>query len=232
MDRVTVPGSGAKLKLIEAAETLFAERGFESVSVRDITKQAGMNIASVNYHFGSRDGLVAAVMTRYITPINEERLARLDGAEKRWVGKSIPLEEILEAFVRPLVTRIRRSELSERLFLKLVGRMFGEQADAMPAAIEEQLKTLVGRFVKALSKNLPTLPPDEILWRMHFVVGAMYHAMSQEEVLHRISQGTSGTPSTETTVGRFLRFAAAGLRNGLEEEKVGERKGPQATFDF
>lgn len=132
MDRTSVPEIGAKLRLVVAAEELFAERGFESVSVRDITKRAGMNIASVNYHFGSRSGLVAGVMTRYVTPINDERLAGIEALERRWSGKAVPLEEVLEAFVRPLVNQVRKSELSERLFLKLVGRMFGEQASAMP----------------------------------------------------------------------------------------------------
>ncbi|MGC4015985.1 MAG: TetR family transcriptional regulator [Luteolibacter sp.] len=232
MDRTSVPESGAKLKLVEAAEALFAERGFESVSVRDITKKAAMNIASVNYHFGSRDGLVAAVMTRYVTPINEERIVRLDTAERRWTGKTVPLEEVLEAFVRPMVTQVRRSELSERLFLKLVGRTFGEQGNAMPPALIEQFKVVCTRFVKALSKALPGLATDEILWRMHFVVGAMYHAMAQEDVLQMISQGASGNPTIETTLARFTRFAAAGLRNGLEGGDAVVAKGPQATFDF
>lgn len=231
MDRTSVPESGAKLRLVEAAEELFAERGFEAVSVRDITKRAGMNIASINYHFGSRDGLVAGVMIRYITPINDERLARIEALERRWSGKSVPLEEILDAFVRPLATQVRKSELSERLFLKLVGRMFGEQAAAMPPGVEEQFKQVVARFVKALSKALPELAVDEILWRMHFVVGAMVHSMAQDEVLQRISQGASGYPTIEATLSRFTRFAVAGLRNGISEE-VTAKPSPQATFNF
>jgi AcrR family transcriptional regulator len=231
MDRTSVPESGAKLRLVEAAEELFAERGFEAVSVRDITKRAGMNIASINYHFGSRGGLVAGVMIRYITPINDERLARIEALERRWSGKSVPLEEILDAFVRPLATQVRKSELSERLFLKLVGRMFGEQAAAMPPGVEEQFKQVVARFVKALSKALPELAVDEILWRMHFVVGAMVHSMAQDEVLQRISQGASGNPTIEATLSRFTRFAVAGLRNGISEE-VTAKPSPQATFNF
>ncbi len=231
MDRTSVPESGAKLRLVEAAEELFAERGFEAVSVRDITKRASMNIASINYHFGSRDGLVAGVMIRYITPINDERLARIEALERRWSGKSVPLEEILDAFVRPLATQVRKSELSERLFLKLVGRMFGEQASAMPPVVEEQFKQVVVRFVKALSKALPELAVDEILWRMHFVVGAMVHSMAQDEVLQRISQGASGNPTIEATLSRFTRFAVAGLRNGISEE-VAAKPSPQATFNF
>jgi len=231
MDRTSVPESGAKLRLVEAAEELFAERGFEAVSVRDITKRAGMNIASVNYHFGSRDGLVAGVMIRYIAPINDERLARIEALERRWSGKSVPLEEILDAFVRPLATQVRKSDLSERLFLKLVGRMFGEQAAAMPPVLEEQFKVVVARFLKALSKALPDLSSDEILWRMHFVIGAMVHAMAQDEVLQRISQGASGNPTLESTLSRFSRFAIAGLRNGVSGE-VEVKSSPQATFNF
>jgi AcrR family transcriptional regulator len=231
MDRTSVPEIGAKLRLVVAAEELFAERGFESVSVRDITKRAGMNIASVNYHFGSRSGLVAGVMTRYVTPINDERLAGIEALERRWSGKAVPLEEVLEAFVRPLVNQVRKSELSERLFLKLVGRMFGEQASAMPPLVEEQLKQVLSRYVKTLALSLPHLAVDEIVWRMHFVVGAIIHTMAQEEVLQRISQGSCGQPTIDITLNRFFSFAISGLRNGQSGEPAAVES-PQATFDF
>src|SRR5690554_7783579 len=106
MRTMTVPDSGPKLKLVEAAERLFAEKGFDAVSVRDITTEAGANVAAVNYHFGSRTGLMAAVMTRYVKPVNDERLARLEAAEARWVGKPVPLEELVDAFTRPLISRV------------------------------------------------------------------------------------------------------------------------------
>ena len=77
----TIPESGAKRKLLDAAELLFAEKGFEAVSVRDITQLAKTNIAAVNYHFGSRDHLLTLVMMRYMTPVTEERLVRLDFVE-------------------------------------------------------------------------------------------------------------------------------------------------------
>jgi hypothetical protein len=101
----------------------------------------------------------------------------------------------------------------------------------MPPGVEEQFKQVVARFVKALSKALPELAVDEILWRMHFVVGAMVHSMAQDEVLQRISQGASGNPTIEATLSRFTRFAVAGLRNGISEE-VTAKPSPQATFNF
>ncbi len=231
MREIKFPQSDAKRRLLEAAEQLFADKGFEVVSVRDITKAAEANVASVNYHFGSREGLIAAVVTRYMLPVNEERLARVEVLEKRWAGKTAPLEEIIEAFARPLVGMVRKSELSERLFCRLLGRIFTMPKDGLPLVVEEQMKVLSDRLGRLLAKALPTVAPEELAWRMHFVAGAMIHALLNQDVLHRLTNGASGAPSMEAVVSRFIRFAAAGLREGVELAVV-EPKGPQATFDF
>ena len=231
MREIKFPQSESKRRLLDAAEQLFADKGFDVVSVRDITQEAKANVAAVNYHFGSRDGLIGLVVTRYITPVNEERLARLEILEKKWAGKAIPLEEIIDAFVRPLVGVVRKSELSERLFCRLLGRIFSMQGDGLPEVIEGQMRNLSERVARALGKSLPTVQPEELAWRMHFVAGAMIHMLMNQDMLHRLTNGASGTPSIEATLGRFIRFASAGLRDGVEFEPE-IKKGPQATFDF
>ncbi len=228
----TIPESGAKRKLLDAAELLFAEKGFEAVSVRDITQLAKTNIAAVNYHFGSRDHLLTLVMMRYMTPVTEERLVRLDFVEGKWPGKSAPLEQIIDALVRPLVGQVKKSELTERLFYKLTGRIFAQQGDGLPQQIEEQFKQVSERFSKAFAKALPSLPPEELAWRIHFVIGGMIYMLTHGEVFHRISGGASGSPTMEVTLSRFIRFAAAGLREGAVEAMAPAEEGPQATFDF
>lgn len=233
MREIKFPHSESKRRLLDAAEQLFADRGFESVSVRDVTQLAKANVASVNYHFGSRDGLIALVVARYITPVNEERLLRLDALEKKWPGKAVPMEEVIDAFVRPLVGAVQKSELSERLFCKLMGRIFSLQGDGVPPEVEEQMKNLSDRFTRALGKSLPTITQEDLIWRTHFVVGAMIHMLLNQEMLHRLTNGASGTPAMEATLSRFIRFAAAGLRDGLTSaEPAVAKKGPQATFDF
>ena len=233
MHQTIVPNSGPKLKLVEAAERLFAEKGFDAVSVRDITQAAGGNVAAVNYHFGSRDGLVALVMNRYMAPVNEERLARLESAERNWGSKPVPVEEVLDAFVRPLITQINKSEMSEKLFCKLIGRIFSSQNNGMPAEMETQCGVLISRFTKVLNKSLPGLVLDELVWRWHFVVGAMIHMLTHGDALQRLAQGAAGMPGMDLTLSRFLRFAAAGLREGVEGEgKKAEKASPQATFNF
>jgi AcrR family transcriptional regulator len=223
-----------KQRLIEAAEMLFADEGFDRVSVRDITNKAGANVAAVNYHFGSREGLVAVVMARYINPVTEERIARLDALERRAAGKPLAIEEILEAFIRPFTTQVRRSELSEKLFFKLMGRMFGQQGCELPPLVENLFITMVTRFHKAFSKALPGLSAEEIWWRMHLMSGSMIHTMAHSDKVQRMSGGEAGTPTTEQTLSRFIRFAAAGMRQGVAEGDADDSKpkGPQVEFPF
>ena len=220
MNRTLVPKGGPKLRLVEAAEKLFAENGFEVVSVRDITQAAGGNVAAVNYHFGSRDGLVEVVMTRYLTPVNEERLARLDAAEQQWAGQAVPLEAVVDAFVRPLITQVEKSELSEQLFYRLVGRIFGSHGQGIPAALEAQASVLISRFSRALGKALPTVAEEDLVWRLHFVVGAMIYMLTHGEALQRLSQGAAGTPGMAATLERFVSFAVAGLSDGVGSAPV------------
>jgi AcrR family transcriptional regulator len=228
MRELTLPDSGPKRKLLDAAEQLFAEKGFEAVSVRDVTQFVKMNVAAVNYHFGSREGMMTLVIMRYANPVNEERLARLDSTEKKWAGKGLPLEEIIDAFVRPLLGHSRKSELSEQLYYKLLGRIFAENGDGLTALIEEQFRQTSERFMRSFSKALPSIAGDELAARIHFMTGGLVHLLTHQEML---AKATAGPPTMEAALARFVRFAAAGLREGTEIESP-EKKGPQAMFDF
>jgi len=223
----------ARQRVLEAAEELFAKHGFESVSIRDITNHCGANVAAINYHFGGRDKLVAEVMMRYIEPINEERIARLDAARQKWGAKSVPIEELIDAFVRPLVTRVKKSELSERLFYKLCGRVFSEHIDALPAEVEARFGPVLNRFYKAFSASLPELDKEELVWRFHFMVGGMIYLLSHQDMLQRMTHGDSGSPTMEASLGRFIRYASAGFREGVSASSKSEKPAtPQGFFDF
>lgn len=224
-------GALTRQRLLEAAEELFSDQGFDRVSVRDITDRAKANVAAVNYHFGSREGLVEQVMARYIDPINEERLARLDVMEKKAGKAAVPLEEVLDAFVRPFATQVRKSELSERLFFKLMGRVCGDQAAKLPAGVEAGFVKMLARFQRAFARSLPGMPEEELIWRIHFTVGAMIHTMAHAETLHRFTHGASGDPTMEQILSRFIRYAVAGMREGIASDE-GKKKGPQGEFEF
>lgn len=223
-------GSATRRRLLEAAEQLFSEQGFDRVSVRDITERAQANVAAVNYHFGSREGLVEQVIARYINPVNEERIARLDVLERTAGSKSVVIEELLDAFVRPFATQVRRSELSERLFYKLMGRISGDDVPNLPESVMGGFEAMLNRFRRAFAKALPGLDDEELVWRIHFTVGAMVHTMAHGESLSRLTQGSSGQPTMERTLSRFIRFAAAGLRQDFKGPE--KSAGPQEEFLF
>lgn len=226
-------GVETRRRLLDAAETLFAERGFDSVSLRDITVAAEANVAAVNYHFRNREGLVEEVMARYINPVNEERLARLDQLEARNGSKPLALEEILEALVRPFVTQVRRSEMSEKLFYRLMGRMFGDMTESMPPSVEHGFRNMLERFRKAFRRTLPDIGEEDLLWRMHFSFGAMIHMMAHADTLRELSGGASGNPSTDQSMARFVHYAAAGMRHGeAESESAVADDNTQAEFLF
>lgn len=231
MRDMTLPESGSKLRLLETAEQLFAEKGFEAVSIRDITGLAKANVAAVNYYFGGRENLLTQVMLRHLTPINEERLVRLDALERKWVGKAVPLEEIIDALVRPLVAQEKKSGLPKQLFYKLIGRIFAQHGEGTSAVIDAQFQQVSDRFMRAFDKALPTLSRDDLVWRLHFITGGMIHLLTHYDLPQRLTHGSSVTPTIEVTLGRFIRFAAAGLRDGIEiAEPLDES--PQALFDF
>lgn len=228
MREVMIPEVGPKRNLAAAAEKLFAEKGFEAVSVRDITQLAKTNVAAVNYHFGSRDGLMNMVISRYANPLNEERLARLDVAERKWAGKLVPIEELMDALLRPLLGQVRKSGLSERSFYQLMGRIFAENGDGLAAGIEQQLRQTNERFLRAFGRVLPALAEEELSARIHFIHGSLIHLLTHQ---HLMTSPAPGSPTMEASLSRLIRFAAAGLREGLETE-VAVEEGPQAFFDF
>jgi AcrR family transcriptional regulator len=227
MREIKIPESGPKRHLLDVAERLFAAKGFESVSVRDITREAVVNVAAVNYHFGGRDTLVALVIGRHLRPVNEERAARVEVLEKKSPGKGVvPVEEIIEALARPLVGAVRKSGLPEPAACELLGRILAWRGPGFPGELEMQTQTVIARFMRILGKALPTVSAEELVWRMHFVTGGMIQML-----MGRAGVEVSGATAIDATLGRFIRFATAGLREGVEAESA-VKKGPQATFDF
>ena len=113
-----VPEGGPKKKLLDAAELLVSEKGFDLVSVRDVTGAVKANVAAVNYHFGSREGMMDLLMLRSIAPLYEERLDALEKAERKHAGKMVQVEEIVSSYVSPLAVPANRLGMENALFLR------------------------------------------------------------------------------------------------------------------
>ena len=204
-------GIDTKELILDAAEQLIAEKGIDAVSLRAITAAADVNLAAVNYHFGSKEALVGRVFARRIEPINQERLRLLDEAENRAADGPLPLEEVLYALYAPAIRVLAQHEKGS-LFMRVCGRIYAEQASYLEEIFEQQFKELVTRLQGAIARALPESAPEDLSWGAHFSVGAMVHTMMEGEKLQRFSGGLCDPSDTERTIERMVRYAAAGMR--------------------
>lgn len=198
-----------KTLILDVTERLVAERGFESVSLRDITNSAKVNVAAVNYHFGSKDNLFEAVQCRYIEPINKERLKMLE--RLTFEGRVATVREILEAFMRPFLTVVQGSEMSEKLFFKLMGRCLMDPQGGLPADMIPGIKKVAESFTRALLEAAPNLTTEHVLWRLHFTFGVMAQTLLHGDLLYSLTDGACGDPDAEDQFQEMIDFCEAGF---------------------
>ena len=202
-----------KDRILSAAETLFMDQGFSTTSLRAITAKAKVNLAAVNYHFGSKDGLVREVLDRRLGPLNQARLEQLDRLEAESQGKALPVEKVVEAMVAPALHLSRDPLAGGATFLRLLGRALAEPADYLRNYLPTHYRDVVLRFRNALLKSLPNLPEVEVVWRLHFTIGAMAHAMVRNDALQLIAAtDTDTSDDAEMIVRRLVPYLSAGLK--------------------
>jgi AcrR family transcriptional regulator len=204
-----------KDKILDAAERLFGRDGIEATSLRTITAEAGVNLAAVNYHFQSKDALVWSVVARRMGPLNERRLALLDAYESVAGDGPLPLDQVLDAFLRPVV-EISRSHARE--FAPLMGRMYTEPGEFMERVYKDHLRPVATRFIQAYQRALPGMPLVELLWRLHFSVGVMAHTLGAAHLLRVMSDGQCDPTDTEGMLRRMGAFMHAGLSTPVPAE--------------
>ncbi len=206
-----MPSAHTKDRILDAAESLFADHGFAGTSLRTLTTEADVNLAAVNYHFGSKEALFQEVFARRVGPLNRARLELLDACENRSGNQPPSLEEILHAFLAPALRLSQDPAGGGAGFLRLMGRIYTEPGEFWKPVIA-QFEEVKNRFVTVFRRALPDLPPVELFWRMHFLVGAMCHTMVDTYRLEVISGGLCDPTDCDGTIDRLVTFAAAGLR--------------------
>jgi AcrR family transcriptional regulator len=208
-----------KTRILDAAEKLFGMRGFDSTSLRDITAEADVNLAAVNYHFQSKDSLMEAVICRRIEPVNRRRLELLEAA-----GENPSVEEILRAFLSPVIVELKISSVAP-----LLGRALADPGQFLERIVRTQFLPLGLRFAEALGRALPELSPAEITWRQHFMVGGMTHLLMWRPYLKEMTGGMCDSTDRQALLERTVVFFGAGFRApslaaaSQVEHLVGER---------
>jgi AcrR family transcriptional regulator len=200
-----------KTALLDAAERLFAETGIAQSSLRAITSEAGANLASVNYHFGSKEGLVQAVFARRLRPLNRLRLDMLERCA-RSSHHAPDLQSLLRAFVEPAVVMMNSDDLGDRNFIKLLGRTLSEPTLEAQALLVEEFREVAERFNAALRQIFPDTPQEDLVWRFHFMVGALAHTVAGRHLVSPRLEGLELPDGNdfETLTRRLVDFLQSG----------------------
>lgn len=207
------PPTDTRDRLLDIAERLFAERGLDAVSVRDIIGAAGANLGAINYHFGTKEKLIVAVLERRMAPLGQRCLQGLAAAEQAAGNKRPTLEAVLEALFRAEVEQAMDPARGGATFGKLMARCFVEAKPAVEKAVRTHFEPVMRRFDAALLRVMPQLKPADVFWRMHLLIGGLHHSLL---MLHRKPpEGIRLRMDAETYIKRFVAFAAAAFRAPL-----------------
>lgn len=194
-------------RLLASAEELFAERGFDNVSLRVITDRADVNVAAVNYHFGNKQGLIEEVIHTHLEPVNERRMENLQKLE----GGDATSRQIVDAFFRPFVEHVSESRQRARLLLQFLARASDAGEDVLPGKLQTDLQHVVGAFASALSRAVPHLSEKQAFWRLHFCFGSFVNTILHNDMLEQIVGESGGVPEMKELLAELLDFCAAGM---------------------
>ena len=185
--RAIKPPHETRTRILDAAEELFMQHGFEATSMRQLTAQAGANLASVNYHFGSKDALIEAVFRRRLDAMNASRIAELDRMEKENAGRALTPRQIIGAFVGVSLRMVEDSKSGGRNFIRLLGRTYSDPQKQIRALIGQLYAPAMERFKAAFERALPQMPRDELIWRMHFMFGTLSYTLAATDTVQLIA---------------------------------------------
>jgi AcrR family transcriptional regulator len=170
--------SDTKQSILDASEFLFATQGFKGTSLRAITGKARVNLAAVNYHFGSKKTLLEEVIKRRILPLNQIRRQRLEEvrntAKKK--SKKPDTKEILYAFIQPTL-QFRESEPGAKEFLTFIGRSFADPDNTVRKVFVQFIKPMFKLLQESMYEALPQYPQNQVFWRLQFTMGALFHTL-------------------------------------------------------
>jgi AcrR family transcriptional regulator len=196
-----------KDRILGAAEELFAQHGFAGTSLRQVTSRADVNIAAVNYHFGSKENLVNEVFRRRMDEMSAQRLSRLQAAIGQQPGE---LDPILAAFVAPALA-LAQDRHGGGAFIRVIARAYAEQNDGLRKFLSDQYGHVQREFAKAIAGCVAELSKEELYWRLDFLAGALTYAMADFGLIKRPA-GTSEAAHRERAAKELIRFASAGLQ--------------------
>lgn len=209
-------GKPTRERILDAAERLFAQKGFRCTSIRVLAREAQVNLAAINYHFGSKEALLEKVIERRLRPLNHLRMERLKAVRETAVreGRRPKAKDALRAFIEPAFA-FNESLSGNRSFLALAGRAFSEPDGTVRIIFTRQIESRFSLLFNIMKEALPDLPEDVLLWRLHFTIGALDHAMRMFVNCMLVPDEIALVDDATTMTDMLLAFVTSGMNAPL-----------------
>ena len=216
-----------KDRILDAAELLFSRRGFYGASIREVTKAAAVDLSLVNYHFGTKRGLLSAVVERRGEILNRERLERLEKVVREAGADAPDLNAVVDAFLNPVFERAGSGDTGWQNYFALVAYV-NNSPEWGRVLMTQHFDPVVQKFIAAVGSALPGSDLREIFWAYHFLTGSLTHSLAKTGRLDALSGGLCRSGDLTSVHERLGRYAAAGFRelHGAVAQRAGRARTP------
>ncbi len=200
-----------KERILDAAEDLFAHKGFAGTSLRSLTKAAHVNLAAVNYHFGSKEALIEKVIKRRLLPLNKLRMEKIEEEREaaRQENRPPDVAAALRAFVEPTISFSRSAP--GRNFTTMVGRALTESDETPRQVFLENIRPLFHLLFSTICEARPDIPAATIFWRIHFFIGSMVHTMNMHNKKLHLPEGIELELEGDSLTNMLISYATEGM---------------------
>jgi AcrR family transcriptional regulator len=215
-----MPSDLTRAAILDAAERLYADRGFADVTLRDIVAAAGVNLAAVNYHFGSKDELIAELFVTRSLATNRERLNELKAAEAKGGGRA-PIDAILRALVGPTLRGCLGPENERSTAARFMIRASIESVPPIRRIKNREIDHL-RKFAAAMRRSLPDRSEVDLYWGMHFALAMAHQTIRDGERLTKLSEGLCDLNDVEMVIERIVAVSVTALAGRAMESRNSE----------
>lgn len=223
-----------RIHILEVAVPLFAERGLDAVSVRDITTAAGVNSGAISYNFGSKEQLIHEVYEMLLGPLQRKRLDLLDQLEAQAGDGPLDLELVLRALIEPTMQDVIGQSGLVVYLPRLMFQAFSVSRPFLDDKLSEQNDRAANRFINALARATPGVPLEEIWWRYYIIIGGFLQLSSDATGLHRLERLSGGrcrTDDPDRVIEELIAFFLHGMRAPVPSKTMRRRKDSKVPAD-
>ncbi|TCU06090.1 TetR/AcrR family transcriptional regulator [Rhizobium sullae] len=212
MNRRKIQKPNAKQEILDVSIRLFAERGLDAVSIRDITGAAGVNLGAVTYHFGSKEQLIHEIFEMLLGPLQEKRMELLDRVEEQTGDGPLDVELVLRAMIEPAITNSIGKKGIVTYLPRLMFQAYSVERPFLDNKLSEQSDAVARRFIDAIARAMPDMPYEQVCWRYYMVLGGLLQLTSDALGANRLWRLSGGLCKTDDPTGMIEELVAFSMR--------------------